>query len=139
MAKATEGLTATLHVLNRRSLLCGGSLAAVTFASPTASPASGMAAAPSPAGRRILALIAELQALDAVWENDEDASSIRSIELSGEIEVIGKSVTSRPIASVSDIIDRAILAAWAGLPPEGDDVCGLKNAYVADVLALAGI
>lgn len=102
-------------------------------------PASGMAAAPSPAGRRILALIAELQTLDAVWESNPDAASVRSLEVSDAIEVTAKSVTSRPIASLSDIVDRAILAAWAGLTHEGDDIGGLKNAYVADVLALAGI
>jgi hypothetical protein len=89
--------------------------------------------------RRAHALIAELQAIEAVWDSDEDAASARTIELSDAIRVIAESVTSRPIASLSDIVDRAILAAWGGLPHEGDDICGLKTAYVIDVLVLAGI
>jgi hypothetical protein len=89
--------------------------------------------------RRARALIAELRALEAVWDSDEDAAGVHSIELSDAIQVIAESVTSRPIASLSDIVDRAILAAWGGLPHEGDDICGLKTAYVVDVLALAGI
>lgn len=101
--------------------------------------AKNVSAAPSPEGRRILALVAELQAFEAVWESNEDAASMRSIELNDAIQAIAESVTLQPIASLSDIVDRSILAAWAGLPTEGDDISGLKNAYVADVLALAGI
>jgi len=78
-----------------------------------------------------------------VWESNEDAASVRSIELGDAIEAIAKYVTSRPIASLSDIVDRAILAAWACQPHDGklipDDIFGLKNAYVVQVLALAGI
>jgi hypothetical protein len=40
------------------------------------------AAAPSFAGHRILALIAEQRALEVAWEGDEDAASVRSLELS---------------------------------------------------------
>jgi hypothetical protein len=56
---ATTALSTTLPSINRRAILRGGSLAAVAVASPAASYASGPAAAPSSAGRRILALIAE--------------------------------------------------------------------------------
>jgi hypothetical protein len=101
-----------------------------------------MAAVPSPAGRRVLTLIAELQALEAVWERDEDAASMHSLALNDAIAAIGKSVTARPISTLSDIVDRAILAAWACQPHEGklipDDVGGLQAAYIAE-LALAGI
>jgi len=103
-----------------------------------------MVAAPSPAGRRVLALIAELKALEATsWDTDQEAASVRNSELCDAIEAIGKSITSRPIASLSDIIDRAILAAYACEPHGGrlipDDVGGLQAAYIADTLALAGI
>jgi len=102
-----------------------------------------MVAAPSPAGRHILRLIAEQRALQAVWEVDEDAASARSDELFDAIEALGKLVTSQPIASLSDIVDRAILAAWACQPHNGklvtDDIEGLRGAYIVDVLALAGI
>jgi hypothetical protein len=101
------------------------------------------AAAPSPAGRRVLELVAEQRALTAAWEIDEDAASARNNELSDAIEAVGKSITGRPIASVSDIIDRAILAAWACQPHRGrlipDDAAALRDAYIVDVLALAGI
>src|SRR5262245_52875164 len=70
------------------------------------------------------------------------AASVRSLELNDAIRVIGKSVIARPIASFSDIVDRAILAAWACQPHDGelvpDDVGGLQGAYIVDVLALAG-
>src|SRR5262249_22851898 len=134
---AATGLPTTSSTINRRALLGGGSLAVVTCALPAASPASGMAAAASPAGRRILALVSELQALEAVWERNEDAASVRSLELNEAIRVIGKSVIARPIASFSDIVDRAILAAWACQPHDGelvpDDVGGLQGAYIVDV------
>ena len=143
MTKAVKALTTTSSTINRRALFGGGSPAVVTCALPAASPASGMAAAPSPMGRRVLALIVEQQALEAVWESDEDAASVRNYELFDAIEAIGRSITARPIASVSDIIDRAILAAWVCRPHGGrlvpDDVGGLQGAYIVDVLALAGV
>src|SRR5262245_55782904 len=57
-------------------LLRGGSLAAATIASPTAAHASGMAVAPSPVGRRILALIGQQQALEAVWKSNQEAAGV---------------------------------------------------------------
>jgi len=102
-----------------------------------------MVAAPSPAGRHILRLIAEQRALQPVWEVDEDAASARSDALFDAIEALGKFVTSQPIASFSDVVDRAILAAWACQPHGGklvtDDIEGLRVAYIVDVVALAGI
>jgi len=56
-------------------------------------------AGPSLAGRRILALISEQQALDSVWEKEEDRASARYFELSEAINVIGKSITAQPIAA----------------------------------------
>src|SRR5262245_65856342 len=119
MAKATAPLPTTASPINRRKLLRGGSLAAVALAT-TASPASGMAAAPSSAGRRVLELVAEQKALETAWESDEDAASARNSELFDTIEAIGRSITRRPIASLSDIIDRAILAAWTCQPCDGE-------------------
>jgi len=42
VSHAHEGLATTSATINRRALLCGGSLAAVTFASPAVSPALGL-------------------------------------------------------------------------------------------------
>jgi hypothetical protein len=62
-----------------------------------------------------------------------------SVELNAAIDAIAKSIFARPIASVADIIDRAILAAWSRQPDagrlisEGDDLGGLKNTYIVDV------
>jgi hypothetical protein len=79
----------------------------------------------------------------SVWDENEDAAGERNNELCQAIEAIGKSITARPIASLSDIVDRAILAAWACQPHGGkliaDDVGGLQGGYIMDVLALAGI
>src|SRR5262245_21896185 len=131
MTKAATAVPTTSSTFNRRALLTGGSLSVVTLATPTASPASGMAAAPSSAGRRVLELVAEQKALETAWESDEDAASARNSELFDTIEAIGRSITRRPIASLSDIIDRAILAAWTCQPCDGelvpDDVGGLQG------------
>jgi len=143
MTKAFTALSTTSSPINRRALLRGGSLAAVAVASPAAAHAAQLAAGPSSAGRRILKLVAEQRALGALWDTDEDAASVRNSELWDAIDAIGKSIRTRPIASLSDIIDRAILAAWACQPHDGrlitDDIEGLRGAYIVDVLALAGI
>jgi hypothetical protein len=142
MAKAVEALPTTPPGINRRSLLCGGALGTVALPAPAAHAFPG-AMAPSSAGRRVLELVAEQRALSAVWDTDEDVASARHVELCDAIETIGKSIITRPIASVSDIIDRAILAAWACQPRGSrltrDDSEGLKDAYIVDVLGLAGI
>jgi hypothetical protein len=102
-----------------------------------------MAAAPSPAGHRVLELVAQQRALNTAWDTNEEAESARHNELYDAIETIGRSITGRPIASMSDVVDRAILAAWACQPHGGrlipDDPEGLQGAYIVDVLALAGI
>jgi hypothetical protein len=143
MTKAAEALHTTSHSINRRALLRGGSLATVALASPAAAHASPLAAAPSNAGRHILRLVAEQRALSAMWDIDEDTASVRNSELWDAIDALGKSIRARPIASLSDIVDRAILAAWACQPHGGklipDDVEGLRGAYIVDMLALAGI
>ena len=143
MTKAHEGLPTTSPSINRRALLRGGSLAGVAGLSPTAAHAIPPAIAPSPAGCRVLELVAEQIALNAAWDTDEDAASARNNELFDAIEAIGKEITTRPITSMSDITDRAILAAWACQPYGGrlipDEPAGLQSAYIVDVLALAGI
>jgi hypothetical protein len=142
VAKAAEALPTTPPGINRRSLLGGGALGAVALAAPAAH-AFPAVTAPTSAGARVLELVAEQRALSAVWDSDEDVASARNVELCDAIETIGKSIITRPIASVSDIIDRAILAAWACQPRGSrltrDDSEGLKDAYIIDVLGLAGI
>jgi len=142
MTKVIDTST-TSSIINRRSLLRGGSLATAALASPAAAQALPAVAARSPAGRRVLELVAKQRALGPMWDTDEDAASARSAKLCNAIETIGKSITARQIASVSDIVDRAILAAWACQPHDGrlvsDDIEGLRGAYIVDVLALAGI
>jgi hypothetical protein len=143
MAKAQEALSTTAPSINRRALLRGGSLAAVAAASPAAAQTVAPAVEPSPAGRRVLALVAEQRTLNAVWDTDEDTTSARHNELYDAIETIGRSITRRPIATISDVVDRAILAAWSCQPHGGhlipDDPECLHAAYIVDVLALAGI
>jgi hypothetical protein len=43
----------------------------------------------------------------------------RQLELNEAIAEISRSVAARPIASLSDIVDRAILTAWACRWQEG--------------------
>jgi hypothetical protein len=51
-------------------------------------------------------------------------------------------MTARPVPSISDIIDRAILAEWACRPYAGkliaDDVGGLQGSYTSQMMSIEG-
>jgi hypothetical protein len=147
MTKATSPLHPKSVSLNRRRLL--GGVAAVAGVSVPAVASAGVSLSPTPAGRRVLELIAEYAALGFCDASDDDPRFIawqrRWLGAHRAIDKLGQQIIARPIASFADVIDRAILAAWACQPidgeliGDGDDPGGFKSAMILDVLAVAGI
>jgi hypothetical protein len=146
MAQATSPLHPKSVPLNRRRLLAGAAAAAGATV-PSIAAAGGLS--PTPAGRRILELIAEYIGLGECDAPDADPAFIawqtKAVATYKAIEELGREITAQPIRTFADVIDRAILAAWACQPADGeligdgDDPGGFTSAMILDVLAVAGI
>jgi hypothetical protein len=145
MAKASLSLSAP--ALNRRRILGGATAAALGVTIPTAAPTASIS--PSPAGRRVLELIAEYIGLGSCDRHDDDPVFIaweqKVRDTYGAIEEVGQEIVARPIKTFADVIDRAILAAWGCSPDDGqlktdgDDPHGFQSALILGVLGVAGI
>jgi hypothetical protein len=103
---------------------------------------------PTEQGRTVLQLIArQRDALDAACKllDDDEVHDELWPALWADIEKLGKTIFARPVTSMSDIVDRAILAAWSCDPHKGnliaedDDPRGFKNGLITSILAFAGI
>lgn len=141
MAKAAPQLHPKSTTLNRRRLIAGAAMAIAASAAPAAaSPLDSFVFAPTADGRAIMALIAEQRAIDT---HGDDPEGEKLTELYGQIDDIARRIVARPLRSPSDLVDRAIAAAWGCQPFDGglisDDPAGVQTALVVGVLGLAGI
>lgn len=154
MAKTTHHLPTTEKGFSRRHLLAtaalfctavSGSVRDTLAATITVQRKTPTMAAPTANGRLLLKLISEQRAaMDAACEAG-DESGERWAPIYHKVQRLGDAITARPASSMADVVDRAILAAWAcdpyrgALIPEGDDPGGFKAKHILAVLAMAGI
>jgi hypothetical protein len=133
--------------LNRRHLLGGASLAAAAVAIPAQ--ASTPLWAPTERGRKLLRLIARVQVetrkVAVCAAEEEDALLEVQSDAMAAVDVFGMKIIEEAAKTPGDIVDRAIFACWRCHPFNGalisrnDDYTGGQEAFIEDVLALAGI
>jgi hypothetical protein len=150
MAKATKTLPS--KSVTRRHILAGAVTTAAASVAGAAVSQSAMATphavAPTADGRRLLQLIAALRdAYAGLWVNGDPTPETQAVvdDAHFAIDDLGREITALPAKTVADIVDRAILAAYASdgeggrFFPESEDLHGFKEAHLRAVLSLAGI
>jgi hypothetical protein len=131
--------TATLPSVNRRALLCGGSLAAVIGiqAGAHATGSVRQPVQPTELGREYLSTVARLHAAWVTHGAAGGSDEHPHIDaLNDQLEALGQRIAERPLRGLANLVDCAIVA---GCRVPGADSCAAAITLIAGVLGLAGI
>jgi hypothetical protein len=102
---------------------------------------------PTERGRELLTLIAEQRVYGHDDWGQRPDSELKYTRLGDRIAKLGRSILRTRVATLGDVVDRAILSAWWATPDQPDSGCifgsndwyGFHEEAVLAVLKLAGL